>query len=636
MHDTRSTRSLESLKKEAKRWLAALDAQDAAARERLRRATPDTPPQPTLRDVQHALAIECGYRGWAELKAHRLAAGAAATEVLAFYNECVDALLDAYRTGTPEAMERHYRLTWHRRPWSGMRTYVQVDLGKQAADDIEITVEDARWLVAREKGFEDWPALTRAVNTSLRPEVLATKPIGLFAASQVDAHTPIVRTRDWDDALSELREPEIVGLDAHGQMTDALLKQLTDMTHLTTLRLGGSQGVTDEGLKWLTQLPSLQHLDLSGTSITDRGMPLLRELTSLRRLSLAWTRITDEGAQHIAPLVHMEHLDLAGARCGDGAISALAGKEHLRHFSSGALTTDRGLPALHDIPMFKTWRDGPDTYADEGPEPNRLWLRGALTDRGLAALTGLHGLYALDIDDSALPLTGQSIASLLGLEHLSALSFDAKDDAMPFIARLPHLRFLGIQDTPASDRGWQALGASQSIERIWGRRCYGLETDGFLALSRMPSLKNLSVSCRNVDDRGIAALPSFPALRQLMPMDIPDAGYRHIARCERLTALQLMYCRDTTDAATEHIVGLPQLRRYFASYTQITDRTPALLSTISSLEEITFDSCAQLTDGGIASLAVLPRLLELRVSGRGITSAVGKPFPPGVTVRYSL
>ena len=119
-------------------------------------------------------------------------------------------------------------------------------------------------------------------------------------------------------------------------------------------------------------------------------------------------------------------------------------------------------------------------------------------------------------------------------------------------------------------------------------------------------------------------------------MDIPDAGYRHIARCERLTALQLMYCRDTTDAATEHIVGLPQLRRYFASYTQITDRTPALLSTISSLEEITFDSCAQLTDAGIASLAVLPRLRELRVSGRGITSAVGKPFPPGVTVRYSL
>jgi hypothetical protein len=358
-------------------------------------------------------------------------------------------------------------------------------------------------------------------------------------------------------------------------------------------------------------------------------------LPYLTRLSLSWTRVTDEAAGHLASLSAIEHIDLGGTRCGDGAIRALANKPNLRHFASGAATTDRGLTALHDFPTFKTWQDGAETYTGDGPEPNRLWLRGALTDRGVAALAGLHGLYALDIDDASLPLTGRAIASLVDLEHLSALSFDANDDAMPFIARLPRLRFLGIQDTPASDSGWQALGASQSIERIWGRRCYGLETEGFLALGRMPRLRDLSVSCKNVEDRGIAALPSFAALRRLMPMDVPDAGYRHIGRSEQLTELQLMYCRDTTDLATEHITGLPNLRRYFASYTQITDRTPALLSTMSSLEEITFDSCAGLTDSGIAALAALPRLRQLRVSGRRMTSAVTHAFPPQVSVHYS-
>ena len=39
-----------------------------------------------------------------------------------------------------------------------------------------------------------------------------------------------------------------------------------------------------------------------------------------------------------------------------------------------------------------------------------------------------------------------------------------------------------------------------------------------------------------------------------------------------------MYCRETSDAATEHIVRLPHLKDYFASYTRITDRTPELLS----------------------------------------------------------
>jgi hypothetical protein len=123
-----------------------------------------------------------------------------------------------------------------------------------------------------------------------------------------------------------------------------------------------------------------------------------------------------------------------------------------------------------------------------------------------------------------------------------------------------------------------------------------------------------------VDDEGLAALPRFPSLTELMPMDVPDAGYRHIGRCPRLESLVLMYCRDTTDVATEHIASLPALKKYFASYTRITDRTPEILSTIASLEEITLDTCVGVTDKGLAALARLPRLRSLRASGMpGVT-----------------
>ncbi len=206
---------------------------------------------------------------------------------------------------------------------------------------------------------------------------------------------------------------------------------------------------------------------------------------------------------------------------------------------------------------------------------------------------------------------------------------------MPHIAALPRLRFLGAQDTIADDDGFVALARSPSIENIWGRRCHNLRRRGFQALSEMPALRGLSVSCLNVDDEGLAALPDFPALRELMPMDVPDAGYRHIGRCADLDSLILMYCRDTTDAATAHLTGLGKLTYYFNSYTTITDRTPAILSTLDSLERITFDTCHGLTDAGIVSLARLPRLRELSVSGRGVTAAVGRPFPPTVAVhRY--
>ena len=49
-------RSLESLKKEAKRWFDALRRNIPDARTRFERAVPDAPAKPTLRDVQHALA----------------------------------------------------------------------------------------------------------------------------------------------------------------------------------------------------------------------------------------------------------------------------------------------------------------------------------------------------------------------------------------------------------------------------------------------------------------------------------------------------------------------------------------------------------------------------------------------------
>src|SRR6185437_15189590 len=59
-----SRSSLSSLRTEAKRWLKALRAQDPNAHARLRRAAPDAPGNPGLRDVQHALAREYGFPGW--------------------------------------------------------------------------------------------------------------------------------------------------------------------------------------------------------------------------------------------------------------------------------------------------------------------------------------------------------------------------------------------------------------------------------------------------------------------------------------------------------------------------------------------------------------------------------------------
>jgi hypothetical protein len=60
--------SLETLKKEAKRWLKALRFGDPEARRRLVAITPAAPAHPNLRDVQLALAREYGLPGWTALR----------------------------------------------------------------------------------------------------------------------------------------------------------------------------------------------------------------------------------------------------------------------------------------------------------------------------------------------------------------------------------------------------------------------------------------------------------------------------------------------------------------------------------------------------------------------------------------
>jgi Leucine Rich repeat len=449
---------------------------------------------------------------------------------------------------------------------------------------------------------------------------------------------PIASSRDWPVIVDLLRTHPSARLHAEGEMTDDVLADVCSVGTMTALDLSGSKRLTDKGVGHLARVSGLTHLNLSGTAITDRGLEVLRHLPALEDLSLAMTAVTDAGMPHLAQCHALRRVNLSRTATGDRALEALAGKRQLSALSSGVAVSDAGIPLLHDIPVFKTWHGGTTTISLLGRRmlPNQLLLRGPFTDRGLQHMRGLDGLFGLNLDDRGLAISAAALEPLTSLPHLGWLEVDARDDWMPIVARMPHLRYFGAQDTVAGDEGFVALSRSQSIEYIWGRRCHNLRRRGFTALSGMPALRGLSVSCLNVDDAGVSALPSFPALTELMPMDVPDAGYRHVGGCKRLESLILMYCRDTTDVATTHLTRLENLSYYFNSYTTITDRTPELLSAMDSLERITFDACHGLTNAGVARLSRLPRLQELRVSGRQLTADVAAAFSPQVDVRVGL
>src|SRR5262249_40808112 len=159
-----------------------------------------------------------------ELKRKVMADAQETGKTIGQFEEMADALLEAYRTGTPEAMKRHWALTWHRRNHEGMRTYVQLDLGRQAGSknqSDDITLDDARFLVAREHGFEGWDALVKYYwRLVVPPSFITAKPIRLLSSELADEESPSWQSREWNAVVNHLKESSLVGIDAAGRMTD--------------------------------------------------------------------------------------------------------------------------------------------------------------------------------------------------------------------------------------------------------------------------------------------------------------------------------------------------------------------------------------------------------------------------------
>ena len=639
-----SATSLDNLKKEAKRWLKALREQQPEARTRFDQAYPDGPAHPVLRDVQHALAREHGQISWTALR-HTLEARAeqafSAGGSLAHFEQLAGDLLLAFNAQDPDALRRlndHYRRAFtfedlRSEIWRRLYSFRQ----RASSNPQEpLHAEEAQIVIAQNAGFSSWATLTEAPDTR-RP------PVPAYAIDTTDdTITPRrhLDDADWDRLIAAMREHRITRFEA-GNVTDAVLARIAALDHVVGLSVSGSRSLTDEGVRLLARMPQLRHLNLSDTNTTDRGLEVLRHLPNLETFELTWHRgVTDAGAAQLKWCDRLERVDLMGTFTGDGVIAALEGKTSLRSFSSGRLVTDAGVRLLRNIPRFAIWRgERPRNASQPDADSTRLVVDGPFTDEGMSTLATLEGVFALDLFWHVTGVTPDGFARLVQMPNLGSIGADGaltNDQVFGHLARMPRLRRLRAQDTHATDAGFVALSRSPSLEGLWcGRDEVALGNRGFVALSTLPTLRDLGVNCQKVDDAALSALPRFTALITLTPIGFTDAGFRHVGKCEQLEDLSCMYCRETTDAATEHVAAL-RLRKYYAGLTRITDRSLEILGGMPSLEDVEFYECNAITDAGLTFLAGLPYLRRLGLSGMPHVTFEGtRVFPPRVRVQYS-
>jgi hypothetical protein len=139
--------------------------------------------------------------------------------------------------------------------------------------------------------------------------------------------------------------------------------------------------VTDEGLKELAGLKSLQVLYLNGPKVSDAGLKALAGLMSLRTLGLAGARVTDAGLKEIAGCKSMQALYLGGTRSTDASLKVIAGFKSLHTLRmEGTGVSDEGLRQLKGLPLREL-----------------VWGKGGLTDARLRLLRELNLLHALPL-----------------------------------------------------------------------------------------------------------------------------------------------------------------------------------------------------------------------------------------------
>jgi hypothetical protein len=638
--------SFEQLRKQASDLLRAYRAGDPASLERLKGVE-----HPILADAQFVIARDHGFETWAKIKHHLLKPEPTLREQ---YELLAKDMVGACR-GDADALKRLQNiygtdLTQASTPFDLDRLRTKIDerlkkITSSPSPASELAIADAQLLIARQHGVSTWSQLIASVTPSQQPGGAVPQPYyRIHWKNNEIVPGPILSPKTWDVIFDIMRERGITTLNAAGRMTDTAMKRLSKLDHVTCLKLGGSLQLTDEGLSHLARMPQLRELHIDGWKgqVTDKGLAVLQHLRELRKFEICWQQnVSDAGLAHLRSCEHLEDVNLMGTPSGDGAIEALADKAHLKQLTTGRELTDAGIEHLHRIPAFKAWLGGDIKYGlmGAGAWPTRVTIDGPFTDAGLAKLKGLDGLFGLGFFWHCPGFTSAGLAHLADLPRLGSLSCgDAHcdDEAMRHIGALPHLRMLLAQGAIAGEAGFNALSQSRTIEYIWGRDWSNLNSIGFAALSTVPALRGLAVNCKNVDASALALLPRFPALRELTPMNVSDNSFRHIGQCPNLEALWCMYCRDTGDAATEHIQALTNLKTYYAGASQITDRTLETLGRMSSLEQIEFWQCLGITDAGVAHLAALPNLRELTLGGLpGVTLEATKRFTDRVQLTYS-
>ena len=407
------------------------------------------------------------------------------------------------------------------------------------------------------------------------------------------------------------------------RITDAGVDNLRGLANLRELALGSdNQRFSDQALKVIGGLTSLERLEIHGAVITDAGLQNLQGLTALGDLELRNNgKLTGAGIEHLQSLPKLSTVLIFDSPLSDAGLDSISRLPELKSLSisgSGkttkpglerALQRAAGLKYLHLSSLGLT-----DADLERLPltGPTRLRIGGNnITDAGLKHLFALHNVQYLHFDELNVTQAGlNSLRQALPDCAIKAPTLDGKAPSSPAPAPVSTDP---VSTEPERRAALMVLGKGGNVNVIVdGKRQLIRPGD---ALPKAPFLlATISLERAELNDADLESLVGLKALKDLSFLDargVTDRGLAYLAGLKTLTSLNCSY-HDVTDRGLEHLRGLTQLKFLVLHATQVTDDGLVLLDSLPNLNFLNLNATA-ITGPGLAHLKSLRNLTTLEI-----------------------
>lgn len=436
-------------------------------------------------------------------------------------------------------------------------------------------------------------------------------------------------------SLGKLTSLEVLELYGNAGMTDAGLKALAQLRSLRHMRLGQEGAFTDRGMEYLAAMPALKVLWLDTPHVGDGGMRQLSKSRSLERLCVHWLdKITGRGVAYLKDMPQLKGLDVNSARLTDADLVNFGAMPNLDDLILGYGFTDAGISHLADCKHLK-----------------RLRAQGIsnspLTDKSLEAISSLHELEDLSI--AGVGFTDDGIELLLRLQNLRALALSGfgpnglSNDNLKRLATLPKLGDLYFSSSGrVTMSGLNVLNKLEGLESLCPSDV--VQDDRGLDISGLKKLKQLRVDMRHHTTKtGDQFVTTYDAFRDsdltclsgltnlenlsLWGVGIDDAGLEHLASLTNLKYLQILGGPNLTDDGLKHLARMRRLDTLNIGDSRITGEGFVHLYPLKTIHIIFLTSAMPISENALVRLRTeLPHLqrLEITQPQQPQTGAVGR------------